>query len=216
MNKCPYCTFRNIPGSDICESCLADLTALDGLQEKTSRITQEVLGLSLSELTPRDAVSVSENATVHEAILQMNGIKAGCVLVENSDGELSGILTERDILRNLPKKVEDISKTKVRHVMTRNVEILRPDNSVNFAMHQMSVNRFRHIPIVTKNNEAAILSSRDVLKYLARSLGGVSKKSTPVKKAAKVKKKVVKKKPVKKPVKKTVKKSKKPIKKKKK
>lgn len=205
--KCPFCGFNNIAGSDECESCLADLTSLDGLAKKAQRneFIHKVLDQPLSSLNPRPAVCVRPSATLAEVVRLMNEIKSGCILVDKGQGKLAGILTERDLLFNIPANWNALDTLTVGDIMKTNVEALRTENSLNQALHQMSVRRYRHIVVYNSEGDPEVVSSRDLFKYLSSYLNIKSPKlQAPASKSET--KKSLKKKPIKKTsAKKTVK-----------
>lgn len=167
--KCPSCGFENIAGSDECESCMADLCSMDGLEkEAKSKITRVLMKDPLSRLTIRDVVMVAPSTTVYDAIISMNKSNTGCALIADAKGKLAGILTERDILFKMPDNVEELKTLPISEIMTKPVETLRDDTSLAYALHQMSVKRFRHSPVARKDGSYGMISSRDILKYLAK------------------------------------------------
>ena len=165
--KCPNCGYNNIQGEDSCMSCQADLTALDGVVPK-SKMERILMEDPLSKLKPKDAVSVPETTSILDAIKTMNEIKAGCVFVENNRKEMVGIVTERDVLLRAVGKFPDLAKGKVTQIMTARPASLDEDDSLAYALHEMSVNRYRHIPILRKEKKPGVITARDVLNYLAK------------------------------------------------
>lgn len=165
--KCPSCGYNNIPGEDLCVSCQSDLMALDGVVPK-SKFERILMEDPLSKLKPKDAVSVPETTSILDAIKTMNEIKSGCVFVENTRGEMVGIVTERDVLLRAVGKFPDLAKGKVSQVMTTRPTSLDEDDSLAYALHEMSVNRYRHLPILRKGKKPGVITARDVLNYLAK------------------------------------------------
>jgi CBS domain-containing protein len=95
----------------------------------------------------------------------MNERHTGCVLVQK-DGKLAGIFTERDLLRRVVFRDGNRS-WKVDAVMTRDPETLRPSASVAFALNKMSVDGYRHIPIVDDEGKAVgVLSIKDIVNFV--------------------------------------------------
>lgn len=167
--KCPYCGFENIAGTEACESCDEDLTILDPNRPKTA-FERMIMRDPLYKLEPKEAICVPENTTVAEAIKKMNEIRAGCVLITNEAGNLVGIVTERDVLFKTSAVQKELAKMPVHKIMSSNLASLEEDVILAYALHQLSVNRFRHIPVLRKGKPPAVLSARDVLKYLAKHL----------------------------------------------
>jgi signal-transduction protein with cAMP-binding, CBS, and nucleotidyltransferase domain len=111
-------------------------------------------------------VAVPPGTTIGEAARVMRDHRTGCVLIEEG-GKLLGIFTERDILFKLVGTGYDPATVTVDGVMTRNPETLTPEDPIAFAMQQMSVGGFRHLPLVdTSGRPVGILSVKDIVDYL--------------------------------------------------
>lgn len=158
-----------MPGVDDCEACQGDLSSLDGITP-TTKIQRVLMESPLSKLNPRDAVCVFENTSIGEAVIRMNEIKAGCVLVQDTRGNICGILTERDILFQTTSTIRNLKKIPVCELMTPKVDTLPETSTIACALHYMSVKRYRHIPVIRQNKGPGVLSSRDILKYLTDHL----------------------------------------------
>lgn len=167
--KCPFCDFENIDGVDQCEECQEDLRSID-LNANKNELEPIPLEDPISRAQAKDIPIVDKDSSILEAVQKMNSMERGCVLVQNSNKEIIGIFTERDLLFRTNAKKSDLAKTKISNKMTYHVDTLNEDNSMAYALYQLSVNRIRHIPIIRKNGPAALLSSRDVLKYISKNI----------------------------------------------
>jgi CBS domain-containing protein len=138
----------------------------DDVVKEMERIESAVLETPVEELMRPDPFVVEADATVVMAVEAMNEHRTGCVLVQ-SHGKLVGIFTERDVLRHVI--FHDGNRTwKVETVMTPRPETLPPTASVAFALNKMSVDGYRHIPIVDKVGTAiGVLSMKDIVHFLA-------------------------------------------------
>jgi signal-transduction protein with cAMP-binding, CBS, and nucleotidyltransferase domain len=113
-------------------------------------------------------LSVTAGASVAQAIDVMVNGAVGCCIVNNLNGQITGILSERDIVRKIVSKNLNPAQVRVDQVMTPNPEILTLDDPIGFAMNRMAVGGFRHIPLVDAGRKpVGILSVRTILKYLA-------------------------------------------------
>ncbi len=133
--------------------------------EDIERVKGAVLETPVSELMADKPLVVSADATVVSAVRAMNERRTGCVLVQK-DGKLAGIFTERDVLRKVV--FHDNSHTlKVDAVMTSNPETLPANASVAYALNKMSVDGYRHIPIVDPDGKAiGVLSVKDIVNFV--------------------------------------------------
>lgn len=89
-------------------------------------------------------------------------------------GRLSGIFTERDVLYKVAGKELDLSAEPVSRYMTHNPEVIRGDQLLASALQRMMVGDLRHLPLVdTEGRPEKILSSRDIINYLAFLVEGI-------------------------------------------
>jgi CBS domain-containing protein len=113
-------------------------------------------------------VSVTSSSLVADAVRTMNDAKIGAVAVVD-DQNLAGILTERDILVRVVGKARDPLTTRVSEVMTSGPTTVDPATSIGNAMHLMSAQRFRHLPVVDKGKVLGLISMGDVTQWVIRS-----------------------------------------------
>jgi len=110
-------------------------------------------------------VTVSPMTSVREAarIMYENGV--GSVLVVGEDGRLQGIFTERDLVRVIATN-KDLNKP-VKEFMTKNVETLKPNDSMWKALEIMINLGIRHIPILDDNGRPiGVVGMRDLINRL--------------------------------------------------
>lgn len=139
--------------------------AYDDIEEEIDEVKGAVMHTPVSEIMATDPLVVDASSTVVTAVNAMNGHHTGCVLVEK-DGNLVGIFTERDVLRKVIFH-DGNRQWKVDTVMTRDPETLPPTASIAYALNKMSVDGFRHIPIVDKEGRAiGVLSVKDIVNFL--------------------------------------------------
>ena len=94
-------------------------------------------------------VEVEKGSLVRDVIQKMQASHRKCALVMDH-GKLSGIFTERDILKKVvgnPGTSEDV----VDNLMTPDPVSIDSDTSVIDAIHLMTVNPYRYQPVVSKN-----------------------------------------------------------------
>jgi CBS domain-containing protein len=90
--------------------------------------------------------STTPEATVLEAVHQMNEHKIGALVV--MDGErVAGIFTERDVLRRVVGDEKNPAETRVGQVMTSKVVCCDPDADLDEVATLMKNRRIRHVPV---------------------------------------------------------------------
>ena len=75
----------------------------------------------IKKLLKRDCITVSYEATIKEVAALLAKKSIGAVPVTNENKEVIGIVSERDIVRNLNNRVVDITNEKVAAIMTKSV-----------------------------------------------------------------------------------------------
>jgi CBS domain-containing protein len=118
----------------------------------------------LPELRP--VVCLPSTAKVSEAIQSMVEQRVGIVMIVD-EGQLVGVFSERDVLVKVAGSGLDTGSIAVADLMTRNPQSLRPSDELVYALNQMSVGGFRHVPIVDENRHpVAVVSMRDIVEYI--------------------------------------------------
>jgi CBS domain-containing protein len=123
-----------------------------------------ILDAPLRDVPTRQLLTVGPDETAATVIASMNAAKTGCALV--MDGKtLVGIFTERDVLQKVATSKAD--GTKVRALMTANPDTLPSSATVAYALNRMSVEGYRHLPIVDdEGTPVAVVGMRDVINWM--------------------------------------------------
>ena len=108
--------------------------------------------------------SVSPAATVLEAIMQMAEKRVGALLVIN-EGQLVGIISERDYTRKVVLKGHSSKDTRVDEIMTGNVVTATTEETVEGAMRLMTDRRVRHLPVLDGGQVVGVVSIGDLVKW---------------------------------------------------
>lgn len=137
-------------------------------QERAGLLDSATLQAPLSELPElQPVVTLTVQATVRDAVNEMTTKRVGIILVVE-DGKLAGVFSERDVLRKVVGTGIDIDTTPVSELMTKKPTCLRPEHPLVYALHQMSMGGYRHIPLLDENDApVAVISMRDIVGYIA-------------------------------------------------
>lgn len=90
--------------------------------------------------------------------------RIGAVLVLDRAEQLLGIVSERDIVRSLAQNGARTLEMTAGQLMTRALQIARPDTTVSEAMAMMTAGRFRHLPVIEHGVLVGLISIGDVVK----------------------------------------------------
>ncbi len=131
----------------------------------------EKLQAPITELNVRTPLVVGPDTPAREAIDVLKEKRAGCVLVVDAEGYLLGIFTERDVLKKLVSAGSAAPDRPVADFMTPAPTVLHQDDSIVYALHQMHLGGYRHIPLMDDDEKPNhIVSVRTVVDYLAARL----------------------------------------------
>ena len=121
---------------------------------------------SVLKLKGRQVLSVAPTATVYEAIEKMSEKGVGALLVM-SDGQLTGIISERDYARKVILMGRSSKETPVSEILTEPLMTISPDCSVDEAMRLITTHRIRHLPVVHNDKLMGLISIGDLVQWIA-------------------------------------------------
>ena len=124
---------------------------------------KELLGIKGIE-----CFSIMSDQSLLDASKQMAECRIGALLVMDK-GTLTGIITERDIVRSVAngKSCKDI---RTKDVMTTNLIVSKSGDDLDYVMAVMIQNNIRHLPVVDEHGLIGMLSMRDVVRVLVKNL----------------------------------------------
>ncbi len=111
----------------------------------------------------RDVWSIRSTDSVYDALAELADKGVGALVVVD-DGDLKGILSERDYARKIILHGRDSASTRVADIMTSELVTVVPTQSVNDCMQIMTEHRIRHLPVVDEGRLVGVVSIGDVVK----------------------------------------------------
>jgi len=136
-------------------------------EEELQEIRGAFLNDTIAALEPSEPICLNKAATVAEAIARMLERRQAGVLIIDDAGRLAGIFTERDLLNRIVglSLNDDLA---IGEVMTRGPRTLSPDDRIADAIHLMTEQGYRHIPLVDRDaREVGMISARDIVEFIA-------------------------------------------------
>jgi CBS domain-containing protein len=115
--------------------------------------------------------AVGPTAMMFEAVEKMVQHNVGALLVVE-DGELRGIVTERDYLKRVAVRGKSSRSTPVSEVMTSDLITVSPSTEVDRCMGLMTGRRIRHLPVIEQGKVIGIVSIGDLVKSRLREQDG--------------------------------------------
>jgi CBS domain-containing protein len=105
-------------------------------------------------------------STVAEAVHQLAGPpRIGALVVTGPDGQITGMITERDIIRGLERHSGQLLDRQVTDVMEHHVPVCSPQDSIEHVMLRMTRLRGRHLPVVDRGQLAGLVSIGNAVKH---------------------------------------------------
>ena len=105
----------------------------------------------------------SPNDSLADVVDLLVGYNCGSLVV-SENGEMVGIITERDILRACAMTRQSLEVLSVRDRMTRCPVTATPEDEIADTMGAMTEHRIRHLPVVDGGRLAGVVSIGDVVK----------------------------------------------------
>jgi len=109
--------------------------------------------------------TVRPDTMVYDAIKMMADKNVGALPVVQND-KLVGIVSERDYTRKVILQGRSSKETRVSEIMSTNLVVTHPNESLTGCMHMMTDKRVRHLPVLEDGKLVGILSIGDALKWL--------------------------------------------------
>ncbi len=113
-----------------------------------------------------DVLEIDADATVLDAVQQMVAMNVGSLLV-TVEGEVTGIVTERDYLRRVT--LEDrTEQVPVGEIMSAPLVVATPETTIDECMALMTDRRIRHVPVVEDGKVVGLVSIGDLVKFKSK------------------------------------------------
>jgi len=109
-------------------------------------------------------VTVVPGTTVAQTAEILSSRRIGAVIVSPDGKRVSGIVSERDIVREIGRRGITCMAETVDSIMTANIVGCRRDEQANDVLQKMTDGRFRHMPVMEGNQMVGFISIGDVVK----------------------------------------------------
>lgn len=118
---------------------------------------------SVRTVMTQNPVTLTHDARLIDALAIIVGKKIGGLPIVNGGGILTGILTERDVLRVLAAERSTLA---VEDVMSSALRVTEPDCPISTVTQDMTKYRFRRLPVVSDDVLYGIITATDIMRYL--------------------------------------------------
>jgi CBS domain-containing protein len=141
-------------------------------EERVERIAEKEANMTLrvEDVMVKEVIKINENKTAKEAAELMNRYEIGCLLAVEKE-KVSGILTERDLLKRVVAEAKDPSKLRVRDVMTSPLVVAEPRMDLGEAVRLMFKMKIKKLPVVEDKRLVGLVSLTDIARFQPQMMG---------------------------------------------
>jgi CBS domain-containing protein len=109
--------------------------------------------------------TVRAEQTLEEAARILHEKKVGALVVIAEDGAISGVMSERDIVREIARNGGKSLNDTVATIMSRDVVTADPTETVDEGLGRMTERRIRHLPVLDSGRLIGVVSIGDLVKH---------------------------------------------------
>ena len=117
-----------------------------------------------------EVITAAASAKVSDIAKILSENRIGAVVIIGAGGKIEGIVSERDVVRQVGKDGARALELPVSAIMTKNVRTANEMDSDAALMALMTEHRIRHLPVVTDGKMVGMISIGDVVKYLIEAI----------------------------------------------
>ncbi len=114
--------------------------------------------------------TIRPETSVAMAIDRLSALRIGALVVSADGRAVAGTISERDVVRGLARHGARLLDLPVSEVMSRNVPVCSPEDTVKDVMAQMTRTRHRHVPVVENGQLQGLVSIGDLVKHRVEEL----------------------------------------------
>jgi len=125
-------------------------------------------GMRISDVIRRKGdlvVTVRSDASVQQLLEILEEHKIGALVVSDDGETVTGIVSERDVVRHLRTEGAGLLDQTVATIMTSEVQTCTPEDGIEDLARTMTERRIRHVPVVVDGQLKAIVSIGDIVKW---------------------------------------------------
>lgn len=156
------------------------LNSAVSMMQKDNNATSSLMYTSMSDIMASPVETMDEDATIAAAARMMTDKGISCIVLSNSGGDVTGIVTIKDIAKRCV--AAGISpESPVSQIMTRNMLTVSHDDFAYDALMTMTREGIRHLPVMQQDKLVGVVTAGDLIRQEGRNsayLTGAIKKAT--------------------------------------
>ena len=112
-----------------------------------------------------DVVKITSTDTIRATLERLKAHNFGALVVSDDGETVSGIISERDLVRAMVDHGTRLLEMSVGDLMTRQVRTCSPEDDIEDVMDTMTHGRFRHVPVTEDGKLVGVVSIGDLVKH---------------------------------------------------
>jgi len=112
--------------------------------------------------------TITADTLVYRALQLMQEKGVGALVVLGEQGNVAGIISERDYARKIILDGKSSKETETRDIMVRDLYVVFPSTTVDECISPMTEKYIRHLPVLDQGKLAGLVSMGDVVKAIVR------------------------------------------------
>ena len=133
-----------------------------------SRQIREIHAMLVKQILDAKAshgvLTIDPSAKVEDAAKLLSKRAVGALVVSATGNIPDGVLSERDIVREIGRQGTDVLLKRVNSIMSSKVITCRPADTADEVLTVMTNGRFRHMPVMENDLMVGLISIGDVVK----------------------------------------------------
>ncbi len=109
--------------------------------------------------------TLDEGATLEQAAKELALKRVGALVVVDERGKVSGLLSERDIVREIAQRGASCLGDRVSAAMSKVIITAEPSETIDDGLSRMTDRRIRHLPVLDSGRLVGIVSIGDLVKH---------------------------------------------------
>ncbi len=116
----------------------------------------------------RDVWTITPDTLVYRALQLMQEKGVGALVVLGEQGNVTGIISERDYARKIILDGKSSKETETRDIMVRDLYVVFPSTTVDECISLMTEKHIRHLPVIDQGKLVGLVSMGDVVKAIVK------------------------------------------------
>ena len=112
----------------------------------------------------KGVLTIDPSVSIADAVAELAARRIGALVVSTDGRHVDGMLSERDVVRDLARDGGDVLTRTVSDLMTKDVTTCRPGDDARAILAAMTEGRFRHMPVLEDDLLIGLISLGDVVK----------------------------------------------------